>query len=103
MRKNMENTAAMKDGGNFGMFIEFAEPTDGKLTKHLQEHNKESAGMAAVGEKADMRFVVTSGNTRLEHAEAKEPESFAKLRRRESIQTGNTVLRARQNEAGARA
>ena len=103
MAKDLDNPAAINDVCNFCMFIEFAAPTDGKLTKHLQEHNKESAGMAAVGEKADMRFVVTSGNTRLEHAEAKEPESFAKLRRRESIQTGNTVLRARQNEAGARA
>ncbi len=78
--KDLENPADINDVRNFCLFIEFKDPGVGKLTKHLQEHNKESAGMAVVGKDSDMRFVVTSENTVLAHDKGEEPLSFAHLR-----------------------
>ena len=85
MARDLDDPSLINNVCNFCMFIEFEPPMGDRLTKHLQEHNKESAGMAVVEKNADMRFVVTSDNTCLEYKEGKEPESFTKLRNKEKV------------------
>ncbi len=82
--KLMKNPLEINDISNFCLFVEFVAPTGEKLTKHQQEHNKESGNVAAVGQEVDHRFVVTSGGTMLAYELGAEPAGLSELRRRVS-------------------
>lgn len=80
MAKNLDNQADINDGANFLMFVQFRAPTGEKLTKHEQEHAKESNSTAALNPEPDARFYASSGNVTLSYSRYQEPQSFAKLR-----------------------
>lgn len=65
---------------NLLMAIEFKAPENGKLTKHLQEHAKESSHTATLGDTPDARYYISSYNTTLEYSNYVEPRAFTAYR-----------------------
>lgn len=80
MAKMLDRPADINDPSNYLMFVEFNAPGGEKLTKHLQEHAKESGSTASIGTEPDARFYCSSGNVAVSHQNFQEPASFQKLR-----------------------
>lgn len=77
---------------NIKMMIEFKAPESGKLTKHQQEHAKESSKTATLSENPDARFYISSFNTAVEYTNYVEPKSFTALRNISSQEVLHTPL-----------
>lgn len=78
--RSMAHPEQINDTSNFLLCIEFNMPTNGKLTKHLQEHAKENGSLATISTEPDSRYYISSGNTTLGYSVVKDPESFEILR-----------------------
>lgn len=84
MAKMLDRPADINDVSNYLMFVEFETPTGEKLTKHLQEHAKESGSTASFGAEPDARFYCSSGGVTISHRNFREPESFQKQRNKQA-------------------
>lgn len=84
MAKMLDRPADINDVSNYLMFVEFEVPTGEKLTKHLQEHAKESGSTASFGAEPDARFYCSSGGVTVSHQNFQEPESFQKQRSKQA-------------------
>lgn len=82
--KMLDRPADINDVSNYLMFVEFEAPTGEKLTKHLQEHAKESGSTVSIAPEPDARFYSSSGGVTLSHQNFQEPESFQKQRNKQA-------------------
>ena len=83
MAAQLDPKTDINDGRNFLLFVEFKAPDKEKLTKHQQEHAKESNSTAAIDIEPDARFYVSSGGRVLSYSQFQEPQSITALRAKE--------------------